>query len=80
MTTPRKNRGPILRGPVRFDCPWTGHVADPRLRIRNSQMPNLIGVRCVKCGALIYEFIEASAIVGPGGEALPKPPAPEEGA
>lgn len=63
---------PNLRETV-FDCPWIGHLYDDRFRLRNSSAPNVLGMRCVKCGCLIYELIETSPIVGPGGESLPKP-------
>ena len=62
---------------VAFDCPWTGHVADPGFTLRNKLVPNLVGLRCVKCGALVYETVAvASAIVGADGEPLPAQPAP----
>lgn len=55
-----------------FDCPWTGHLADDRLVVRNSSAPNLIGHRCVKCGCMVYELLEQSQIVGTDGEPLAK--------
>ena len=57
---------------VAFDCPWTGHLYDDRFRLRNSAAPNVMGLRCVKCGCLIYEVMEASQIVGADGQPLPK--------
>ena len=55
---------------VQFDCPWTGHLMDPGFRLINAAQPNIIGLRCVKCGCLIYVVREVSELVGPGGEAL----------
>jgi uncharacterized Zn finger protein len=55
---------------VVFDCPWVGHLEDPAFRLINTATPNVIGLRCAKCGALIYVTREASKLVGPGGEAL----------
>lgn len=57
---------------VAFDCPWAGHLKDDRFVLRNSAAPNVIGLRCVKCGCLIYEFLEQSQIVGADGEPLAK--------
>jgi hypothetical protein len=63
---------------VIFDCPWTGHWADPRFVIRNSSAPNIIGQRCIKCGCLVYTLVEPeqpkpeSQVVGADGMPLPK--------
>lgn len=53
-----------------FDCPWNGHLADDRMVLRNSNAPNVIGHRCVKCGCLVYSFLEQSQVVGPDGNPL----------
>jgi hypothetical protein len=57
---------------VLFDCPWTGHLYDDRFALRNSSAPNVLGLRCVKCGCLIYTVQEQSQIVGADGNPLPK--------
>lgn len=57
---------------VVFDCPWTGHLFDDVLVVRNSAVPNLIGRRCAKCGCLIYVLMELAQIVGADGESLAK--------
>lgn len=57
---------------VMWDCPWTGHLYDDRFALRNSAVPNVLGLRCVKCGCLIYVIQEQSQIVGADGAPLPK--------
>ena len=56
---------------VLFDCPWQGHLADPDFLVVNSSAPNVIGLRCLKCGCLVYINRPTSPVVGPDGEALP---------
>lgn len=67
-----KIRKPVPKHALMFDCPWTGHLADDRLVIRNSSAPNVIGQRCVKCGCLVYTIMEQSQIIGSDGMPLPK--------
>ena len=57
---------PNLRD-VMWDCPWVGHLYDDRFALRNSSAPNVIGMRCVKCGCLIYTIQEQSQVVGMDG-------------
>lgn len=60
--------------PVAFDCPWRGHAADPGFQLRNSSAPDILGLRCVKCGCLFYVVIEVSAIVDADGQPTVKAP------
>jgi len=59
-------------GEVMWDCPWAGHLYDDRFALRNSAQPNVLGLRCVKCGCLIYVIQEQSQIVGVDGAPLAK--------
>ena len=64
-----------LRVPERalmFDCPWTGHVFDDRVVVRNSAAPHILGRRCAKCLCLIYIIQEQSQVVGLDGNPLAK--------
>jgi hypothetical protein len=62
---------------VLFDCPWSGHLADPDFRLVNAAAPSVLGLRCVKCGALIYVMREqASALVGADGAPIDAPMEP----
>lgn len=63
---------------VVFDCPWVGHLRDPGFMLRNTADPRILGLRCLKCGALIYEFVEVTQIVGADGAPLVATPAPTE--
>lgn len=56
--------------PLLFDCPWLGHLADDRMVLRNANAPNVIGHRCVKCGCLVYSYLEQSQVVGADGKPL----------
>ena len=66
-----KIRKPSAKVQMAFDCPWFGHLPDPRFVIRNSSAPNVIGQRCAKCGCLIYNVMEQSNILGTDGAPLP---------
>lgn len=66
----RRMAARILEKPnaaVAFDCPWVGHTPDQGFRLTNRMAPQLVGLRCVKCGALVYEYLPASPIVAPDG-------------
>lgn len=62
---------------VKFDCPWTGHAyGEGGIEVRNSKRSDIVGMQCVKCGALVYERVKPptptpapspSGLVGPGG-------------
>lgn len=66
-------QGPAGTGtvPLLYDCPWFGHLADPRVILRNSSAPNVVGQRCIKCGCMVYDIIEAATgVVGADGAPL----------
>lgn len=63
---------------VVFDCPWTGHAyGEGGVTVRNSTRPDIVGMQCVKCGALIYEQVKTrvpaapSPLVDPSGAPAP---------
>lgn len=44
---------------VMWDCPWEGHAyGEGGVMVRNSTRPDIVGMQCVKCGALIYEQVK----------------------
>jgi hypothetical protein len=78
MGAAMKVEQPDLRS-VQWDCPWTGHAyGEGGVEVRNSTRPDIVGMQCVKCGALIYERVKARVpvadplsgaplLVGPSG-------------
>lgn len=58
--------------PLKWDCPWFGHLFGDGITVRNAMAPNVLGRQCVKCRCLVYEVMEQSQIVGADGAPLPK--------
>lgn len=57
---------------VVFDCPWTGHLVSDEMVSLRKDIP-FVGRLCVKCGAMVYQRIAMSKVLGADGKPLVAP-------